>query len=749
MKKTLLLMFAFTALVSGARAQAPTSLISGMKPTILTRTNHTYTSDELAMLTDGTKTTDEDVTKNLCLFYPNDNTGFDSTGKNDGFYFDLGETKSNIGVISIYWTGKHATNYKIYISDAEPSLTMTGTEVGSFNAAGTLDGKVYLHYNTDGNGIGKSGRYVAFIPTEHDNFWGSVMSEFEVFEYVAPKLTSFTATADKTALRPSETVSITSIAKDQFDVDIASASISYTGYDTSIIEVGTDGKVTAKANGTTTVTVKAILNSDEKTETISFTVETPMNAPTMAATQPTADIANVLVVYSTKYGYTEKTDNVNSYGVSGDMNPLFTTSEEVTLTDDSKAIHVIGKGFNARAKMKNGDEWTPTLATDYTKAFVALYPKSATSGRIFDDGKYDNGIKFDGLTPGQWNYVEVNASSLTTNFILVALDGETEFYLNHFYLTKPAAGEVEVNVTGNTAKVVGTVTSEKVSQIKTGAGTAAVLDLSSATISGDITLNLDNKNAVVVVGGTDRTPAATGADKVTANNGNIVVYDGTYYRAKGIITLVDEDASQPEYNFVINAQQDGVKYTRTIAAGKKVSLNSPVPVTIPTGVTVYKATKATTGEITFEVQEGKVEVGANEPVILHNTTGSDVVLSSPDGAGKSDLNLTANGAATSVDAIEQFGTSRAVKATGSEFALQDGALKQFNTGATIGAFRVYYKGLTSSARAIFIDGDVTSIGTIKADGSIEKAEVYDLQGRRVAHPTKGLYIVNGKKVIIK
>ena len=27
--------------------------------------------------------------------------------------------------------------------------------------------------------------------------------------------------------------------------------------------------------------------------------------------------------------------------------------------------------------------------------------------------------------------------------------------------------------------------------------------------------------------------------------------------------------------------------------------------------------------------------------------------------------------------------------------------------------------------------------------------VYDLQGRKVANPTKGLYIVNGKKIVIK
>jgi hypothetical protein len=31
---------------------------------------------------------------------------------------------------------------------------------------------------------------------------------------------------------------------------------------------------------------------------------------------------------------------------------------------------------------------------------------------------------------------------------------------------------------------------------------------------------------------------------------------------------------------------------------------------------------------------------------------------------------------------------------------------------------------------------------------LKSGEVYDLQGRKVANPTKGLYIVDGKKVII-
>ena len=47
-----------------------------------------------------------------------------------------------------------------------------------------------------------------------------------------------------------------------------------------------------------------------------------------------------------------------------------------------------------------------------------------------------------------------------------------------------------------------------------------------------------------------------------------------------------------------------------------------------------------------------------------------------------------------------------------------------------------------------LDGDdVTAIKNIKV-GS-EDNVYYNLNGQRVLYPTKGLYIVNGKKVIIK
>jgi len=50
-----------------------------------------------------------------------------------------------------------------------------------------------------------------------------------------------------------------------------------------------------------------------------------------------------------------------------------------------------------------------------------------------------------------------------------------------------------------------------------------------------------------------------------------------------------------------------------------------------------------------------------------------------------------------------------------------------------------------------VDEDLTSaVGGLAVTGSAgEPSAVYDLRGRRVAHPSKGLYIVGGKKVIIR
>jgi hypothetical protein len=66
----------------------------------------------------------------------------------------------------------------------------------------------------------------------------------------------------------------------------------------------------------------------------------------------------------------------------------------------------------------------------------------------------------------------------------------------------------------------------------------------------------------------------------------------------------------------------------------------------------------------------------------------------------------------------------------------------------VNPFRAYLTAQASASRiAISFDNVATGIQTVAAQQGDDT--VYDLQGRRVSAPTKGLYIVGGKKVMMK
>ena len=73
---------------------------------------------------------------------------------------------------------------------------------------------------------------------------------------------------------------------------------------------------------------------------------------------------------------------------------------------------------------------------------------------------------------------------------------------------------------------------------------------------------------------------------------------------------------------------------------------------------------------------------------------------------------------------------------------------------TVGANTAYLSSnfAGGSARSFFglwNDGETTGIADVRSKMSDVRGDFFDLSGRKVAQPTKGLYIVNGKKVVIK
>ena len=70
--------------------------------------------------------------------------------------------------------------------------------------------------------------------------------------------------------------------------------------------------------------------------------------------------------------------------------------------------------------------------------------------------------------------------------------------------------------------------------------------------------------------------------------------------------------------------------------------------------------------------------------------------------------------------------------------------------ATLKGMRAYIEMLNGTpAPSMAIEGDATGIAEVRSKTADVRDNVYDLQGRKVLNPGKGLYIVNGKKIIIQ
>ena len=79
---------------------------------------------------------------------------------------------------------------------------------------------------------------------------------------------------------------------------------------------------------------------------------------------------------------------------------------------------------------------------------------------------------------------------------------------------------------------------------------------------------------------------------------------------------------------------------------------------------------------------------------------------------------------------------------------KDGKFEVGSTEVPCSAFRAYLTEIPSTARSIDIDGETTGISNVSLENPVQ--EIYNLNGVRVDKiGQKGIYIINGKKVIVK
>lgn len=178
----------------------------------------------------------------------------------------------------------------------------------------------------------------------------------------------------------------------------------------------------------------------------------------------------------------------------------------------------------------------------------------------------------------------------------------------------------------------------------------------------------------------------------------------------------------------------------TVSAAGWATLYAPVALTIPEGLTVYTA--AVEGN-TLKLTALNGTIPANTPVLIE--------------ANAATYNFTINyNAAAEAQTTGLKGTLETINKPSDKtiYTLQKPADKNIGfykyNGQTLQGFRAYGEdllGTTSTAEGLIFDkGDVTAIENVEINDG-KQTVIYDLNGRRVEKMLKGIYIVNGKKVI--
>ncbi len=239
-----------------------------------------------------------------------------------------------------------------------------------------------------------------------------------------------------------------------------------------------------------------------------------------------------------------------------------------------------------------------------------------------------------------------------------------------------------------------------------------------------------------------------------SNGTNIIVSNGTGFSAQGFRLIDGRDYCVP-YAF----KTDKVENTRTLGKSDvPYTICLPYSMPIPDGAKAYKLSGRSSNELIFTETLETLE--AMQPYLIWTVDG-DASLNT----GAADI--PANGATTvgqqqDAPGFSMRGTlyniSNADAAELGAYTLQNDGLwhpvksdTDEHRAARILPYRAY---LLQSARAnapaigMVLEGTtgITQLRTVDRDGT---ERIYDLNGRQLSAPTKGINIINGKKIINK
>ena len=246
----------------------------------------------------------------------------------------------------------------------------------------------------------------------------------------------------------------------------------------------------------------------------------------------------------------------------------------------------------------------------------------------------------------------------------------------------------------------------------------------------------------------DATVVATFAYGV---DGTLAITTTSTGAANGYIYYVDQDVAGLTGDLTINLSVNhswievlSVEQTAvgaTIASSNYSSLATDKGLNFAgiSGLTAYVVTNITKDAVTLTSVD---EIPANQGVILKGTAGDTYSIP-----------VKATAAAPATNKLQAAVTATDITAN-QAYILQGSLFHLVTAASTVPAGKAYLLASDVPANApalnfIFADSETTGVGATLVNNGVVNNEIFNLSGQRVKTMTKGLYIVGGKKVVVK
>lgn len=490
------------------------------------------------------------------------------------------------------------------------------------------------------------------------------------------------------------------------------------------------------------------------------------------ATTVTRTVSNGNATYTFTINSTEKytitvTGAAKTYGAaqgsvvaydnqSTEPNGNTVTANGITLTYPTKTFQygagkvTLGSTSYQPLKLSTGEAFTVTLPEGKVATKLIVYGWSINGNGALPTIKEASDSQEKVITNAGSNifYATNTESDLYPSVYEYELDNWESFYMSAggsasqpFIVLDFVLEDAAITNTANfkfTAKTDWTNLTQTVSPIKATFGEGCSVQATYVKFTKNNTLTIEALGNYVI------TNIEMGYDEgytpkqgtFTANNGEVTA-DGTSWAGCATTVVINSGNSETRMSTLkvtyCKAETITPAYAKTTYVTTQALDFSNVD-----GLKAYIATGATAAGVTTE-EVGAVPAGT--PLLLKGTAGTEYTVPVVAEAEAPETNLLRAGDGTTPFNGETFDYLLAA----------DGKFYQIGSGTiAVGKAYLHLESDPAGARSLnVIFGDeVTGIEAI-ASGTKADNAVYNLGGQRVAQPTKGLYIVNGKKMIIK